>query len=58
MAAPSFARQLALRFVLPLAGWALSIGSVLLFGLPPLAAVALLLLATSPALFGPADRAQ
>jgi hypothetical protein len=58
MAAPSFARHLAFRFALPLAGWALSIGSVLLFALPPLAAIVMLLLATSPALFAPADRRQ
>ena len=58
MAAPSFARHIVLRFALPLAGWTLSIGSVLLFGLSPIAAIALLLLATSPALFAPADRSQ
>lgn len=58
MAAPSFAKRLALRFALPIAGWTAAIGSVLLFGLPPLVAIMLLLLATSPALFAPADPPQ
>ena len=58
MAAPSVARHIGLRFALPIAGWTFSIGSVLLFGLSPIAAIALLLLATSPALFAPADRPQ
>lgn len=57
MAARSFASRLAWRFALPLFGWVASIGSMLLFGLPPLAAIALLLLATSPALFASSDRA-
>lgn len=52
------ARRFGLRVALPIAGGTASIGSVLLFGLPPLAAVALLLLASSPALFAPTDHAQ
>ncbi|MDO9489963.1 MAG: hypothetical protein Q7J32_16430 [Sphingomonadaceae bacterium] len=58
MAVRSYAKHIALRFALPIAGWTLSIGAVLLFGLPPMAAVVLLLLATSPALFAPAQRRQ
>lgn len=56
--APSVARHIGLRIALPIAGWTVSIGSVLLFGLSPIAAIALLLLTTSPALFAPADRPQ
>lgn len=58
MAARSSARRFGLRVALPIAGWAAAIGGLLLFGLPPLAAVALLLLASSLALFAPTDRPQ
>jgi len=58
MAARSAARRFGLRVALPVAGWVASIGGMLLFGLPPLAAVAFLLLATSPAFFAPTDRDQ
>jgi chromate transport protein ChrA len=46
------AKRLALCVGLPLAGLAASVGSTLLFGLPPVAAMAGLLLAVAPALFG------
>lgn len=52
------ARRFGLRVALPIAGGTAAIGSMLLFGLPPLAAVALLLLATSPAFFAPTDPPQ
>ena len=58
MAASAFARFLLLRFALPIAGWTAAIASVLLFGLPPLVAIMLLLLATSPALFAPSGPPQ
>lgn len=42
-----------LRIALPIAGWLMAVGGVLLFGLPPEAAMAMLLLAVSPLLFAP-----
>lgn len=58
MAARSFARRVILRLALPVAGWLAAVGGVLLFGLPTEAALAVLLLAMSPALFAPRGRPQ
>lgn len=58
MAVRSFARRAILHVALPVAGWLMAIGGVLLFGLPTEAALAMLLLAVSPALFAPRGRPQ